>query len=135
MGTRKAPGADGFSALFYRKYWNIIGIDVWQLVRDIIAGSELAQDMNHMLITLIPKVKEPSSPKDFRPISLCNVLYTLVTKVLANRIKTNLERIISPEQIAVVLGRLITDIMMASFECFHSMKKNSKSKVGFREQR
>ncbi|CAL1369991.1 unnamed protein product [Linum trigynum] len=131
MGQRKAPRPDGFSVLFYRKNWRIVGDDVVNLVLGILERGEMVSDLTPTLMELIPKIKSPVSPKDFRPISLCNVLYKLVAKVLANRLKILLDQVISKEQSAFVSGRVITDNIMAAFECFHSVKKRKKSRVGY----
>ncbi|CAL1394078.1 unnamed protein product [Linum trigynum] len=131
MGKRKAPGPDGFTVLFFRRYWHVIGEEVWMAILKILETRVLPEGLNHTLIALIPKTKKPVSPKEFRPISLCNVLYKIISKVLANRLKTVLYRIISPEQSAFVPGRFITDNVMEAFECFHTMKKSKKRKHGF----
>ncbi|CAL1412670.1 unnamed protein product [Linum trigynum] len=131
MGKQKAPGLDGFTVLFFRRYWHVIGEEVWMAILKILETRVLPEGLNHTLIALIPKTKKPVSPKEFRPISLCNVLYKIISKVLANRLKTVLDRIISSEQSAFVPGRFITDNVMAAFECFHTMKKSKKRKHGF----
>ncbi|CAN0906411.1 LINE-1 retrotransposable element ORF2 protein [Linum grandiflorum] len=130
VGSRKAPGADGMSILFFRKYWDIVGSEVIATVLGILDRGTMLPNLNYTLNALIPKVKSPESPKEFRPISLCNV-YKLVAKVLANRLKLILDKEVSPEQSAFVPGRFIADNVMATFESFHSMKKISKAKTGY----
>ena len=77
---------------------------------------------NHTNITLIPKVKSPEFITDFRPISLCNVVYKLVSKVLTNRLKAVLPAVVSENQSAFQAGRLTTDNILMAFETLHCMK-------------
>jgi hypothetical protein len=74
---------------------------------------------NETTIVLIPKSKNAYHLKDFRPISLCNVLYKVVAKCIVNRLRLLLQDLISHNQSAFVRGRLITDNALVAFECFH----------------
>ena len=92
MNPTKTPGPDGMNPLFFQKYWHIVGTDV---VLDYINSRKFLQSINFIHITLIPKKKNPDLMSNFCPISLCNVIFKLVLKVLANRLKRILGRIIS----------------------------------------
>lgn len=86
--------------------------------------------LNETNIVLIPKVDSPSPMRDLRPISLCNVLYKIVAKVLANRLKKLLPKCISEEQSAFVEGRSILDNVLIAFEIIHHMKCKTKGARG-----
>jgi len=122
MHPHKAPGPDGMNALFYHKFWGVVGDDVSNAVLDILHGHSIPPSMNHTFVTLIPKKPKPTAMTDFRPISLFSVIYKLVTKVITNRLKRILPNIVSDSQSAFIPGRLITDNIIAAFELFHAMK-------------
>lgn len=87
IGDLKAPGADGMPSIFYKKFWSLIGDKVKYEVLNVLNGGPMPQGWNDTIIVLIPKNNNPQNLKDLRPISLCNVLYKLISKVLANRLK------------------------------------------------
>ena len=131
IGDLKAPGPDGMHAIFYKKFWDVVGEKVTEEVLGVLNGGPMPADWNDTCIVLIPKVNNPESMKDLRPISLCNVVYKIVSKVMANRLKQILPDIISPNQSAFVPGRLITDNILLAYECTHFMKTKRRGKEGY----
>ena len=75
------------NALFYQKFWHVEGEIVVNAILDFLNDGIMLPAINHTNIMLIPKVKNPEKMSDFRPISLCNVIYKIISKVLANRLK------------------------------------------------
>ena len=130
MGPTKAPRPDGMNALFYQKFKHVVGNSIVLAVLDFLNNGNMLPDINHTNILLIPKVKNSERMSEFRPISLCNVIYKIISKVLANRLKQVLPQIISPTQSAFVLGRLITDNVLVAFETLHTMHSRKKGKTG-----
>jgi hypothetical protein len=122
MGPSKAPGPDGMTALFFQKYWHIVGEDVSLAIQDFFHSGRMLGSINFTNIVLIPKVKNPEFMSQFRPISLCNVLYKIASKVLVNRMKVILPKVISDSQCAFVPGRLISDNVIMAFEVLHYLK-------------
>lgn len=86
---------------------------------------------NNVNIVLIPKKKNSMVMTELRPISLCNVVYKIISKVLANRLKQVTDPIISDTQSAFIPGRLIIDNIMVAYELMHFMKRKTKGKQGW----
>jgi hypothetical protein len=108
-----------------------MGGEIALLVIDILNSGVMPENLNLTHIALIPKVTTPTCVTEFRPISLCNALYKLISKVLANRLKRVLPSLVAPTQSAFVLGRLITDNILAAYETLHTMHTHIKGKKGF----
>ena len=130
MAPLKAPGPDGLPPIFYQQYWHLIGKDVTAAVLTYLNLGKILIAINHTYITLIPKVPNPEEVVEFRPISLCNVIYKLISKTLANRLKILLPTIVSESQSAFIPGRLITDNILVSFETLHHMQQQKTRKMG-----
>ncbi|CAM8960908.1 unnamed protein product [Rhodiola kirilowii] len=131
MYPTKAPGPDGFSALFYQKNWSLIKEKVVRQVLRMLNGRLLEDGINKTLITLIPKIKDPKAVGEYRPISLCNVGAKIVTKMLANRLKPILPTIISENQGAFIPGKIISDNIIAAQELIHFIRTRDKQKMGY----
>ena len=140
MHLIKALGSEGMTAVFYQNFWDIVGNDVANMVLNVlnfdVANMVLnvlnfdmsMADINKTYITLVPKNNNPSRMSKFRPISLSNVIYKLIAKVLTNRLKLILPRIISENQSAFTAGRLITDNVLIAFEMMHYLEHKKEGK-------
>ena len=130
MKANTAPEPDGFPPLFYKQYWSKIGAEVLDAVIGVLNSGILPHELSHTFLTLIPKIKSPRRVGDFRPISLTNVLYKLIAKVLANHLKKFLPQLISETQSAFMSSHLISDNILIAHETLHFMKSKRKGKVG-----
>lgn len=131
MGPIKASGNDGLFALFFQKYWSVVGDDVSQFFLQVLNEGRDLDSLNATNIVLIPKCDNSNSLAKFRPISLCNVLYKIITKAIMNRFKGVLNLCIDNSQSAFVLGRLISDIVLLAFVLLHTFRQKRIVKKGF----
>lgn len=128
MGGLKAPGPDGFTGNFYQSSWSIVGADVCRFVRNFFENDVDLQNLNCTNLVFIPKVEGATSVNQFRPISLCNFSYKIISKVIVNRMKGLLLRFISENQRAFVPGRLIQDNIFIAHEAYHHLRTKKKGK-------
>lgn len=108
MDGNKAQGPDGFSVSFFQHYWELVQHDVCQMVHNFFSRGFIIKELNITNLVLIAKKECPEHPGDFRPISLCNVTYRIISKVLANRIRELMPSLISEFQNEFVKGRNIS---------------------------
>eukprot|EP00253_Pinus_taeda_P015369 PITA_15369 len=128
MPNDKASGPDGFTINFYKACWNIVRHDIWEIVEDSRRSKTILKSLNSTFVALVPKVEEANTPEKFKPIALCNVIYKIISKVIANRLKMILPGIISQEQSGYVEGRQILDNILLAQEMIHSL--HSRNEVG-----
>lgn len=129
MKPLKAPGSDGFHASFYQKAWQVVGQSVFKQADMFLKSGMMAEGMNDTLIALIPKNNCSTSASQYRLISLCNVIYKIITKAMTNRIKPILRKLIGQEQSSFVPGRQITVNILIYQEAIHSLR-NRQGKKG-----
>lgn len=128
IGNLKGPRPDGLPALFYKEFWEIVGDKVVSGILNVLRGGPMPDKWNETTVVLIPKVRCPETIKDLRPMSLCNVIYKLISKVLSNRLKRILPDIIAPSQSAFVPRQLITDNILIAYEMKYYLKKRKGNK-------
>ena len=130
MRPHNTLGSDDFHAIFYQRHWEVVGNSVTHLCFGVLNGGQSVADLNKIHVTLISKVKIPRRVMDHRPISLCNVIFNIITKDIANRLKRVMDGIISCSQSAFVPGRLISSNVIIAYELMHSMKNKSNGDKG-----
>ena len=116
----KAPRPDGFTIHFYRSCWIVIKVDLLRMIKYFQQKSKVGGSTNSTFLALIPKEMNPSNFDRFIPISLCNASYKILSKLLANKIKPQLGKLISPIQSRFVKGRHILDNVILVQGAMHS---------------
>ncbi|OMO52011.1 reverse transcriptase [Corchorus capsularis] len=130
IGSLKSPGPDGSNGQFYHRFWDIVKGDLFKMVRSFMHSGRMLRELNQTEVVLIPKVKVAEDIGQFRPISLCNVAYKVISKVLVNRLKERMDKIISENQSAFIAGRQIFDNVLIAQEAFHHIRLKKKGKKG-----
>lgn len=131
IGSHRAPGPDGFSAIFYQQFWADIKTEIMEEVTSFFQGEGLDMLHNHTNLCLIPKVYPPTGMSEFRPIAFCNVSYKIISKILVNRLKPHLSGIITENQSAFIPGKFITDNVVVAHEIFHSLKARKRQATSY----
>ena len=119
MNSHKASGPDGFPSLFFKKYWDAVESQVISIVQSFFREGWLLRQMNHTFITLIPKRQGACNFNHFRPISLCNFYYKIISKILVMRLRQILPKLIDPAQAAFVPERWIAENVVLAQEVVH----------------
>ncbi|GKB67000.1 RNA-directed DNA polymerase, eukaryota, reverse transcriptase zinc-binding domain protein [Tanacetum coccineum] len=116
IDSNTASGLDGYTLGFFKKAWNIIGKEVCLAIKDFFLNGKLLGEINATMIALVPKLDVPTKVYEFRPITCCNVIYKSISKILTNRIKIGLQKVVNINQSAFILGRHIQDNILIAQE-------------------
>jgi hypothetical protein len=124
-----APGPDGFSFMFYQKFWSTIKADFMALVRGFEKGEINLARLNYAMIILIPKEEEAKTLKKFRPISLINCSFKIFAKALNTRLESICNRLLAPNQTVFVKGRFILKSVVSAHEIIHEAARNKEKGI------
>ncbi|XP_030939755.1 uncharacterized protein LOC115964624 [Quercus lobata] len=128
MQPFKALVPDGMSGLFYRHYWSIVGDQLVAAVQSFFREGWLLRELNHTYITLILKVQGAYNFNQFKPISLCNVCYKVILKIIVSRLRPLLNKMIDPTQVTFIPDRNIAKNMILAQEIVHNFRTMRKKK-------
>ena len=131
LGPQKSPGPDGIPAFFYQELWSIVRPNIFNYVHAFFHSATLLKSLNQTYIALIPKTKTLEEVAHFRPISLCNVTYKIILKILVSRLKPFMDTFITPYQNAFIQGRNIIDNILLAHEIFDMLGKKKHHKIGY----
>ena len=131
MHPEKASGPDGMTAIFFQHSWSVVKKDVIELVNNFLVTGEMDPRLNITNICMIVKIERPTRMTELRPISLCNVGYKIISKVLCQRLKSCLPRLISETQSSFVAGRLISYNILIAQKMFHGLRTNKSCQNKF----
>ena len=128
MKGNKAPGSDGFPAEFFRFFWKDLNMFYFRMVVHSFEHEMLPLSLREGILTLLPKPNKPRDQiKSYRPITLLNCSYKILSGLIANRMKTVIENVIGSEQTAFVRGRFAGDNTRLTYDLMHYLKENNES--------
>ncbi|XP_078174456.1 uncharacterized protein LOC144568100 [Carex rostrata] len=131
MGPDKSPGPDGISARLLQTHWKIFKEDLTVTIGRAFREAKVPDEWLPSYITLIPKTEDAEKPKDYRPITVGNITYRLLMKIVAQRLQPHMRKLISTEQTAFLKGRNITDNTILAREIIHSFNSAGYKKESF----
>lgn len=125
INPNKYPGPESMNGFFFQQFWETMSEDIFTMVNNFLSTGKLEDGINKTNICLIPKKLEAKKLVDFRPISLCNISYKIVSKLLSKRLKSVLPDLITETQAAFVEDRLISDNILVAHELLHALNSNN----------
>ncbi|GKA93351.1 RNA-directed DNA polymerase, eukaryota, reverse transcriptase zinc-binding domain protein [Tanacetum coccineum] len=133
IDDNKAPRPDGYTSHFFKKAWNVVGNAVCKAVREFFDTGRILSEINSTVIALVPKLQTPDKVSDYRHIACCNVIYKCISKVLDERLKKYLGKLVSQNQSAFIPNRQIQDNILISQELLKGYnRKNGPKRVALK---
>lgn len=123
LPRNKAPGPDGFTADFFVSSWAIVGPSLIEAVTDFFKTGKLIKQVNATILALIPKTVTTDKLRDFRPISCCNTIYKVISRILAKRLKNITGKAVQRNQVAFIKGRLLCENVLLASELVADFNK------------
>uniref|UniRef100_A0A803Q184 Reverse transcriptase domain-containing protein n=1 Tax=Cannabis sativa TaxID=3483 RepID=A0A803Q184_CANSA len=123
----QAPGPDGFGSGFFKALWAYLGNDISDAIKDFFRTGRMPPDLHATMITLIPKIENPSKAVDYRPIACCTTLYKCISKLLCSRLAQVLPNLVNQNQGAFVQGRSIAHNVMMVQDLLKNYKRKGVS--------
>jgi len=124
MATNKSPGLDGYTAEFFKFFWQDLGIVLLRAINEAYTEGEFSVTLKRGLITCIPKPnKDRRFLKNWRPITLLPVIYKMASGCIANRLKTVLSDIITEEQTGFIKERYLGDNIRLLYDIIFETNK------------
>ena len=122
LKRHSSPGPDGFTGAFFTSFWEIIGSSVIAAIQNFFSSRKILKSLNTFFLALIPKSGAPKSFNDYRPISLLNFSFKIITQIMASRLAPLLPSLVSPNQAAFIRGRSIHDHIALAHELVQRLK-------------
>lgn len=122
MHSDKASDPGGLNSAFFKRFQNVCGVELFHTGKSWLEIGKFPLNLNDANIVLIPKVENHLSMKDLRPISLCNVIYKIISKVLTNCMKLLLHKCISRKQSTFLEDHSILNNVLVAIETLHHLK-------------
>lgn len=129
MPTNKSPGPDGYTCEFFKASWSVVEQDFTKAIQSFFIKGFLPKGLNTTIIALIPETDSSRQMKDYRPISCCNLIYKVISKIIATRLKRILPDFINMNQSAFVEQCLLMKNILLAMEFvkdYHKPKISSR---------